>query len=298
MDLQRRNYEELSVCWWSFGVNILLGLIKIFVGSVAISPVLVADGFHSLADSGTDIFVLLALVFGSRPRDSSHPYGHGKIETLFSSFLGVALFLLGIRIVLWSVGILGREWVQGSYGYSLMLIALISAVVKELLYRYVVKKSKQFDSRALFANAWHHRSDALSSLIACIGIAGTYLGYSFLDASAAIVVGILISAMAMKIIIDTGRELVETSVGEPLLKRIREIVLSHSQVISTHRTIARKVGKMLVIELHIVVDPCITVLDSHAIANGVECVMRAQITHIQDVIIHVDPFQDEEEFNR
>jgi len=224
-------FEGKKVCFITLTINCALSFVKIFFGYMANSYALIADGFHSLSDVASDVLVIVAFLWGRKPRDSDHPYGHGKIETFLSTVFGVVLCIVGVMIVVNAFKSARVGSFRSFYGPHVIIVALCSVLIKEWMYRYNLAESKRLRSYAIFANAWHHRSDAFSSIVVLVGVAGAYLGFPFFDVFAAVAVGVIISIIAVKILVKTVAELVETSAGKDVIDSIMLIASSHHSVI-------------------------------------------------------------------
>lgn len=287
MDREERYKKGRRVTLIALITNILLTGLKLFAGILGKSHVLIADAVHSLSDFVTDFIVLASLKFSSKPKDEGHPYGHGKIETVTTGIIGFGLIIVGLKI--------GYEGVLASINpmtipTSLALFAaIISILVNEALYRYTVLIGKRINSQSIIANAWHHRSDALSSIAALIGISGAQMGWAFLDPLAAAFVAILIVKVGGEITLNSFKELIETSVDKELIKEIKSKVLSILDVKQAHKIKARNVGTSIIIELHIEVEGEMTVKKGHDIAKEVEYTLKTQLQNVESVTVHVCP---------
>ncbi|MGM0440484.1 MAG: cation diffusion facilitator family transporter [Chlamydiota bacterium] len=273
--------------------NLFLCIIKIIGGGITHSQALIADGLHSLSDLLSDILVGLAFILGRKPRDANHPYGHGKIETLLAWLLGLTLVFIGISLIYKNLTKLSAP--HSIYGLGAFIIASFSYLAKEGLYRYNLKVGRQTHSQALIANALHHRSDAFSSLAVLIGILLTYMGWEIFDLIASLIVSMFIGGMGIKIIYTSGKELIETSLSSEILNKVEEAALKVKKVRSCHQVIGRNVGNNMVIELHIVVDPKITVDAAHEVSRNVENQIRSIFSNAHNITVHIDPYDDEKE---
>ena len=269
-------------------INTALTVFKFFAGFFGKSHVMIADAVHSLSDIVTDLIVLVGLKFSSKPKDEVHPYGHGKIETVSAEIVGAGLIIAGLKI--------GYEGIHASLFHPKtiptllpLFAAVISIFVKEGLYRYTAFVGKRINSQAVIANAWHHRSDALSSVAAFIGIGGARLGFAFLDPLAAVFVAAMVVKVGGEIILTSFKELIETSVDKNMIKEIGARALSIPDVKEVHAIKARNVGSSVVVELHIEVDENMSVKKGHSIAGEVEQVLKTDIKDIETVTVHVEP---------
>ena len=280
----------------SFSFSVLV-VFKFIAGIVGHSAAMIADAVHSLSDFITDIIVIIFVAISGKPEDSDHSYGHGKYETLATAVIGIILFFVGVGILISGikaiVGALQGEPLQAPSLLAL-IAAVISVVVKEALYRYTVKRGKALDSSSVVANAWHHRSDALSSIGTAIGIGGAvFLGeqWRILDPIAAVVVSIFIIKVAVELIKPCIDELVERSLPEEVEQRIHALILQSPQVSSPHHLRTRRIGGYIAIEVHIRVAGDMTVNDSHEISKTIERALRQRFGERTAVAIHIEPLK-------
>ena len=274
-------------------VNILLAGIKIGFGIVGRSEALIADGIHSLADLLSDLFVIVAIKLGSREADHDHPYGHRRFETMATVLLGGGLIVVAVGIA-WDV----IERIQHPEMLLIpdrdtLVIAIISILANEWLYQYTKRVAKRTRSKLLLANAWHHRSDAISSVIVLLGIVAVLYGYPFADAVAAVIVAIMIAKIGLSLVLESIKELVDTSLSETQTDAIRKVIKASEGVRSIHLLRTRQMGEDSFIDAHIVVDPKITVSEGHMIADDVRDNLKAQFDDVADVLVHIDPEDDE-----
>jgi cation diffusion facilitator family transporter len=273
-------------------VNMFLGIIKLAGGYLFHSHALVADGIHSFSDLLTDVTVLFASKYGSLDADDSHPYGHQRIETAATLLLSVLLIVTGSAIAWDSIDELMNANTSRPEWLTLPIICA-SIVANEILYQYTQYMGNRIQSQLLIANAWHHRSDAASSLVVLIGLIGSVTGYIYLDAVAAIIVGIMIIKMGGDYAWNSVKELVDTGVEPELLIQINNIIQNTDGVRKIHQLRSRSMGGDILIDVHVLVHPKISVSEGHYIAQHVHQSLTSQIDRIQDVTIHVDPEDDE-----
>lgn len=292
MDLSLRYSETKRITLLGAVVNAFLGIIKIITGTIGHSHALVADGVHSLSDLLTDALVLVASRYGSQDADSDHPYGHGRIETAATLFLALLLTAVGAGIVYDAFNHLAASTPR-NINLAVLGVALFSILSKEALYQYTLRVANKLQSELLKANAWHHRSDALSSIIVLIAIAGIYLGFHYLDAIAAILVGGMIIKMGWELGRSSTRELVDTAVDDDCLARIEATIQACPGVKTVHQLRTRSMSGSVLVDVHILVDSELTVSEGHHIAQRVHATLRNQIKEINDVTVHVDPEDDE-----
>lgn len=283
------------VTWAGVAVNIVLVAVKLVAGLAGHSEALIADAVHSLSDFVTDAVVLIGLRAGRRAPDASHPYGHGRFETLASSI--VALSLIGVAAFI-AVDAIGRlvygQFEQAPSWYTIGAAGL-SIGAKEALYQVTMRAGRRARSAALIANAWHHRSDALSSIAVFVGVLGAQLHPSLrtMDGYAAIVVAILIVKVGLSILWDSLKEMTDTAPPKPIVEAIRECAGTVAGVRDVHGLKVRTVGGSYQIELDIVVDGWITVSAGHEIAVLTETAVRDAVAGVSNIIVHVDPEDDE-----
>jgi cation diffusion facilitator family transporter len=274
-------------------VNIILAGIKIGFGIVGRSEALIADGIHSLSDLLSDLFVIVAIKLGSREADHDHPYGHRRFETMATVLLGGSLIVIAGGIA-WDVieRILHPETLLVP-DRNTLIIAVISILANEWLYQYTKRVAKQTRSKLLLANAWHHRSDAISSIVVLFGIMAVFYGYPFADAIAAVIVALMVAKIGLSLMLESIRELVDTSLSDTQTDAIRKKIKATEGVRSIHLLRTRQMGEDSFIDTHIVVDPKITVSEGHMIGDAVRDNLKAQFEDVADVLVHIDPEDDE-----
>ena len=293
--MMNREKQIFRVTFLGSFVNLLLVVFKFIAGIVGHSAAMIADAVHSLSDFITDIIVIIFVAISGKPEDSDHSYGHGKYETLATAVIGIILFFVGVGILISGIkAIVGA--LQGVPLQAPSLLALIAAVisivVKEALYHYTVKRGKALDSSSVVANAWHHRSDALSSIGTAIGIGGAvFLGeqWRILDPIAAVVVSIFIIKVAVELIKPCIDELVERSLPEEVEQRIHALILQSPQVSSPHHLRTRRIGSCIAIEVHIRMDGQISLSEAHQVASDIERRLKAEFGEKTHIGIHMEP---------
>ena len=275
--------------WVSVGVNLVLTVGQIVVGILAKSQGLIADGIHSLSVLVADFVVLFANHHSQKDADEDHPYGHQRFETAASLILGALLLAVGVGM-LWSAALKlqSPETVQKVHVVALWA-AGAALIAKELLFRYMLAVAKRVKSSMLVANAWHARSDAASSLVVGLGIAGNLAGYPILDPVAALIVGFMVARMGWGFGWDALHDLVDRSVDEAEVQAIRQTLMDTPGVSNVHDVRTRKMGDMIIVDAHIEVDALITVEAGHDIA--VEARQRVLQRHrVLNLMTHVDPW--------
>jgi len=292
---QERKKEVYRVTLVGTVVNMVLVVAKFVAGIVGHSGAMIADAVHSLSDFVTDIIVFVMVGVSSKPQDADHNYGHGKYETLATAVIGLALMLAGIGIcysgVSAVVAVIKGE-ILPAPGYVALAAALISIVLKELLFRYTIKAGKRVNSQAVVANAWHHRSDALSSIATAVGIGGAILlgnQWRVLDPIAAIMVSVFIIKVAYDLMKPCIDELLEKSLPKEVEDDIMAIILSFEQVSSPHHLRTRRIGTRYAIEFHIRMSGQLTLDEAHAVATEIEAGIKARYGQGTHVAVHMEP---------
>ena len=273
-------------------INSLLGVSKLVGGVWFHSSALIADGFHSLSDLLTDGMVLVASKYGSQAADDAHPYGHQRIETATTYVLSLLLIITGLAIAWDALRHLTQHELEHP-GILTLPIAFFSIVANEALFWYTRHVGRTIKSDLVIANAWHHRSDAASSLIVLAGLLGSFAGYPSLDGVAAFVVGLLIIKMGVNYGWKSIKELVDTGVEAKLRLEIKHTISQIDGVRKIHQLRSRLMGSDIFIDLHVQVDPMISVSEGHFIAQNVHYKLIGNIPGIKDVTVHIDPEDDE-----
>jgi cation diffusion facilitator family transporter len=275
--------------------NLALLTFKFVAGILGHSSAMVADAVHSLSDFVTDLIVLVFVRIGARPQDRSHDYGHGKFETLATLFVGLGLVGAAIGIIV-SGALKFARWLQGESveepGKLALWAALVSILVKEILFRYTVARGKALDSPAVVANAWHHRSDALSSIGAAVGIGGAILlgeRWTVLDPLASIVVGAMLVKVAWDLLHVSAGELTDMSLPEETEREIEEVIHSVPGVSQPHNLRTRRIGTRFAIEVHIRMDGKMTLEEAHERATAVERGLKDRFGADTLVTLHMEP---------
>ena len=287
---QERAAAASRSTWVSVVVNLVLSTVQIVVGVWAKSQSLIADGIHSLSDLVADFVVLFANHHSQKDADEDHPYGHQRFETAASLVLGLLLLAVGVGMV-WSavVKLENPESVPQVHSVALW-VAGGALVGKELLFRYMLAVAKKVKSSMLVANAWHARSDAASSLVVGVGIAGNLAGYPILDPIAALIVGFMVGKMGWEFGWDAMHDLMDRAVDEQEVQAIRQTLLDTPGVAGVHDVRTRKMGDMVVADAHLEVDAQITVEEGHDIA--VDARQRVMQRHrVLNLMTHVDPWR-------
>ena len=287
----RARAQAASRCTWvSVGVNLVLTCVQIAAGVFSKSQGLIADGIHSLSDLVADFVVLIANHHSQKDADEEHPYGHQRFETAASLVLGLLLLAVGVGMLRSAVEKVQHPESLQQVHVLALYVAAGALVAKELLFRYMLTVAKQVKSSMLVANAWHARSDAASSLVVSVGIAGNLLGYPILDPIAALIVGLMVTKMGWEFGWDALHDLMDRSADEAEVRAIRQTLLETPGIRDTHDIKTRKMGDMIVVDAHIEVDAHITVEAGHDIA--VEARQRVMQHHrVLNLMTHIDPWQ-------
>ncbi|MCM2131025.1 cation diffusion facilitator family transporter [Larsenimonas rhizosphaerae] len=270
----------------------LLGFFKILVGAATHSSALVADGVHSLSDLVTDAFVLLATHYGRQAPDNDHPYGHGRIETLGTLALGIMLIAVAGALAWDSIQRLVANEALSSAGMGAIALTVASMLIKEILFRITLKVARRQRSQLLEANAWHSRSDALSSLVVLIGLIGLQFGLDWLDSVAAIVVSLMVARVGGEQLWQASRELVDTALPPEQHQRIKAVALEVDGVHNVHDLRTRTQSGSVMLDVHLTVDARISVSEGHEIGNMVIRRLRAEHPELHDIVFHIDPEDD------
>lgn len=298
METKEREKKIYRVTLMGSVVNVILLVFKFIAGILGGSAAMIADAVHSLSDFLTDIIVIAFVRISSKPEDEDHDYGHGKYETLATSIIGLALLMVGLYIFyngarqIWDV-MHGAEIEQP--GLVALIAAIVSILLKEWTYRFTVSVGKKVESQAVIANAWHHRSDALSSIGTAIGIGGAILlgkGWAVLDPVAALVVSVFIVKTALGLLSTSSGELLEKSLPKEVEKKIVDIVKSEPEVSEVHHLCTRRIGSNIAIEMHIRMPGEISLKDSHTRASDIERKLRQHFGEHTHINLHVEPLKD------
>ena len=293
-----REKEIVRITLLGSVVNVALTLLKFAAGIIGCSAAMIADAVHSLSDLLTDFVVLVFVKISSRPADSEHPYGHGKYETLATAIVAIALLAAG--------GVLAAEGIQKIVGVMrgepltmpgriALWAALISIAAKELIYQLTVRVARRVDSSALEANAWHHRTDALSSVTTAIGIGGALIfggTWAVLDPIAAVLVSIFIIIAACKLLHGAIQELLEQRLPEEVEQQIREIVETDQDMTEMHKLRTRRVGNVYSIEMHLRMHGDVSLYEAHRHSMVLEQKLRERFGEQTMVTIHLEPLKE------
>lgn len=277
----------------SIAVNLFIAIAQIVVGIIGHSQALVADGVHTLSDLSSDTLVLVAVKHGAKEADEDHPYGHARYETAATLALAIMLGIVAIGIGYSAAGRLFDPSKQHAVSVFSVWAAAGTIIAKEGLYRYTAHIGRKYQSSLLLANAWHHRSDAISSVIVLIGILGNLAGYLWLDAAAAIGVALMILWMAFSLGKDALDELVDAGLEPEKLEEMERIIRSVDGVENMHMLRSRKAADQVLADVHIQVGSTASVSEGHMIGDTVRCLLREKFPELTDITVHIDPENDE-----
>lgn len=297
MDLNERAQQAIRITYTGVTVNIALLIMKFAAGILGHSQAMIADAVHTLSDFATDIAVLIGVQFSRKPKDADHAYGHGKYETIAAAFVGIMLFFVGVKIGLNAIHTVfdvmrGTQLPRPSQ--IAFWAAVVSIVCKELLYQKTMLVGRRTENDSVIANAWHHRSDALSSIGTAIGIgAATFLGaeWTIMDPIAAIVVSFLLLKVSFSIVKDQIGGLTERSLSAEIHDEIQKMALSFPDISYPHNLRTRAVGKTVVIDLHVRVNPEMRVADAHAVVSEFEQKLRERFGADTIANVHIEPLK-------
>ncbi len=275
-------------------VNVFLSLAQLIGGFFTHSQALIADGIHTLSDLASDVVVLIAAKMASKDADDDHPYGHGRFETVATVILGLALAGVAVGIGMSAIGRLMNPERLTQPAPLALLFAALAIVSKEGLYHYTMAVANRIDSKMLKANAWHHRSDAISSVLVALGVAGSiFLEIPWLDSAAAILVAGMIFYMGARLILDSTMELVDTALDTEKTAEIKNFISAIEGVEHMHLLRTRKMGNTVLADVHLQVNSYLSVSEGHFIAENVIQKLRKKFPEMHDITVHIDPEDDE-----
>ena len=291
---ETRYQETRNVTLVGLFVNVFLSLAQLIGGFFTHSQALIADGIHTLSDLASDVVVLIAAKMASKDADDDHPYGHGRFETVATVILGLALAGVAVGIGMSAIGrIMNPERLTQPEPLALLFAAL-AIISKEGLYHYTMGVAKRINSKMLQANAWHHRSDAISSILVALGVAGSiFLEIPWLDSAAAILVAGMIFYMGARLILDSAMELVDTALDPEKTKEIKQFIAGIEGVEHMHQLRTRKMGNTVLADVHLQVNSYLSVSEGHFIAENVIHKLRKEFPEMHDITVHIDPEDDE-----
>ncbi|MEJ2647542.1 MAG: cation diffusion facilitator family transporter [Sedimentisphaerales bacterium] len=277
-----------SVTYVGIAVNSALAAVKVVVGLRAGSLALVAHGIHSLSDLVTDATVLVGIFVSSKKADVKHPYGHGRAETFAGLFIALVLMFVGGTMIYYATVAIAKDEMTQPH-FVVLIVALASIFSKEWVYRITQKVARESHSTSLYANAWHHRSDALSSVAVVVGFIALEVGFGHGDQVAAIAVGLMVIYVGVHIIGDVFRELVEGAADSETIKQIEQIIDANADVRHWHKLRSRTVGREVFLDVHILVDPELNVAGAHRISENLEKSLEEQVSRPVNITVHIEP---------
>jgi cation diffusion facilitator family transporter len=288
-----RYREVRKVTLIGSAVDLVLGVVKLIVGVIGSSQALVADGVHSLSDLATDFLVLFAAKHGSREADEEHPYGHARYETVMTVGLGAALIAVALGIAYDAVRRLFAPELLLHPGWMALIVAVLSILAKEAVYVYTIRVARKLRSKLLRANAWHSRSDAISSAVVVVGVLGSMAGLDYLDAIAAVGVAFMVAKIGWELAWHSVQELVDTALRPERIEAIRRVIMGVDGVQTMHMLRTRQMGGDALVDVHILVDPKVSVSEGHQIGETVRSRLIGDVPEVSDVTVHIDPEDDE-----
>jgi cation diffusion facilitator family transporter len=280
---QIRNVTNLAIA-----INIALCAVKVITGLLAGSMSLVSDGIHSLSDMTTDLMILIGVRLGSKQPDQKHPYGHGRLETLATGSIAIALLFVGMGTIYYAVTDIAKDHIRTPH-LSVLIVAILAIIAKESISRVTRRVAIKTHSAALYANAWEQRSDAFSSLAVIVGYVGMKFGFHHGDQIATIVVGTMIALVGVKVIGGCIDELTESAVDSETIELVKSTINSNSQIHQGHNLRSRLVGREIFLDLHILVDPCLNIAAAHEISENLEKTLHELITRPVNITVHIEP---------
>ncbi|SIS62402.1 cation diffusion facilitator family transporter [Neptunomonas antarctica] len=290
-----RNKEAQKVTIIGAILDTLLGFAKIIIGVASNSNALIADGIHSFSDLLTDFMVVIIFHFSHDEPDEEHPWGHARFETIGTVFLGCVLIAVAGAMAFESIREFWTSTTVPTPGWAALLVAFLSIVSKEWIYRYTLAAGKRLKSDLLIANAWHSRTDALSSVVVLFGIAGAMAGFAWMDILAAIVVAVFVGKIGWDLTWNSIKELVDTALPEERVTELKEVVEEVDGIINVHHFKSRNMGSKSLLEMHIQVAPYCSASEGHWIGDTAVIKLLQRFDDIGHVIFHIDTYDDEEE---
>ena len=278
----------VSAAW-----NIILSVLKIVFGYIGHSQALIADGIHSFSDLLTDFLILIAAKTGSKTADKNHPYGHGRIETASTIVVALVLIAVGAGLAIEAVNRIINQTSPRIPDTYVLVVAFITLIINQWLYRYLLKLSIKIRSELLKSNALHHQSDVYTSIVVLLSVAASIAGYPLIDSIGAIIIALMIIHMGGGIIFRAFRELVDTAVDDEKLEKIKSIIGDTEGVKDLHQVRTRTIASDIFIDVHVLVDSHLSVSEGHFIGEQVEKNLIDQLHDVRDVVVHIDPENDE-----
>jgi cation diffusion facilitator family transporter len=289
---QRNRIKAQQVTLVGMVVDVILGVVKILIGGFANSHALIADGIHSLSDAATDILVIIITRISHHVPDANHPYGHARFETMGTLLLGSSLIVIALLLAYNYLKLVVTDGSNTIPTWPALIVALLSIISKEWIFRYTKKAGEELRSNLLIANAWHSRTDAFSSIIVLIGIAGSMIGFYWLDVIAALFVALVILKIGGQLVWDSSKELVDTGVEPEQAEQLQTTLLSAEGIVDVHDLRTRRMGQDVLLDVHLQVDSTISVSEGHQIGEWAAQRLLNKHSFINDVIYHIDAEDD------
>ena len=272
--------------------NITLAILKLFAGLFACSNAMISDSVHSFSDVATTVIAFIGISIANKEEDETHQYGHERLECIASLILSMILFVVGMEIGLSGIKMIINNEFTATPGMFALIAAIVSIITKELMYHYTIRAAKKINSDALKADAWHHRSDSLSSIGALIGIILSRMGYSYFDSIASIIIALIICKIAVDIFLDATDKLVDKSCDDEKVERIKEIVLKHKGVLGIDEIKTRIFAEKIYVDIEISADGNKTLNETHKIAEEVHDKVEKEFKDIKHIMVHVNPYKE------
>ena len=292
LDIRRKAAERVTII--GAVLDTVLGIMKILVGIIANSTALVADGIHSLSDLLTDFMVVVVLRLSHQAPDENHPWGHARFETVGTVALGIILVGVGGAMAYDSLKLLFSAQPTTLPTWPALIVAALSIIGKEWIFQYTYRIGKQLGSDLIIANAWHSRTDAFSSVVVLLAVAGAMAGIWWLDALAAVLVALMVGKIGWDLVAKSITELVDTALPEEKVAKLREHVVNVDGVINVHSFKSRRMGSQSLLEMHLQVAPHLSAAEGHFIGDNVVCQLQSRFDDISHIIFHIDTYDDEE----
>lgn len=285
-EISRRQIR--NVTYLAIAINIGLCAVKVIVGFIGNSMSLISDGIHSLSDMTTDLMILVGVRLGAKEPDQKHPYGHGRLETLATGVIAIALLVVGVGTIYYAVIDIVKGHIK-TPRLPVLIVAILAIITKESLSRVTRRVAIKTHSAALYANAWEQRSDAFSSMAVIIGYVLMKFGFHYGDQIATVVVGTMITLVGLKIIGGCVDELTESAVDSKTMEHIKGVINANGQIRHWHNLRTRLVGREVFLDVHILVDPNLDIAAAHEISQWLENALQMEITCPVNVVVHIEP---------
>lgn len=282
-----KRISVVSIIW-----NVALSVIKVIAGLLGNSGAMIADGIHSISDVATTVLAFFGVKMASKSADEDHPYGHEKIEPVMGKMLAIILFITAAGIMYKGAQTIISGHVETPKGIAIYA-AILSIVIKEWMFRYTIKGANEINSGALKADAWHHRTDALSSVGSLVGIAGAMMGYPLMDPIAGVAIGLLVMKVAIDIYIQSVKELIDTAADKEVVDKLRKTILSVEGVMCVDDLKTRIHASRLYVDVEIGVNRYLSLHDAHIIAEDVHDLIEKDFESVKHCMVHVNPFGEE-----